>query len=146
MDILQDYNDTAATETYCNGFTWRHVVYGFIHRGPWPREWTRETPSSRGIPALRVYFRKEVKQALIAAGIAKPIGPETEVLTGPGNAGEQWEHYIFRRHGRAWHRDKTPYWVAGDIEINGEQVQVKFHNATLTNAATVEKAKAAAAR
>jgi len=52
---------------------------------------------------------------------------------GATNDGEALEFYYKRIHEGAthWVKDSTPFWVAGDVTIDGAEVQLKFGGARL---------------
>lgn len=50
------------------------------------------------------------------------------------NKGENFERELTERWTtETWVKDSIPFWVAGDIRVNGEEVQVKLDGAELTN-------------
>ena len=49
------------------------------------------------------------------------------------NRGKCFEKFVFEINSQIWKKDSTPFNVAGDIEIAGKQVQIKFDGAELTN-------------
>ena len=54
------------------------------------------------------------------------------------NKGECFERVITETlTGETWVKDSVPFNVAGDITLNGEQVQIKFDGAELTNERTL---------
>ena len=83
---------------------------------------------------LRVKASAEQCRALIPSAIL--LGPES-LLRMP-NKGEALEAVLTERYtGSEWKKDSVPFWVAGDIVIEGKQVQVKFNGAELTNEKTI---------
>lgn len=64
---------------------------------------------------------------------AKKLGTADMIKDGR-NRGDQFEKIIVETYtGKTWHKDSTPFNIAGDMELNGEQIQIKFNGAELTN-------------
>ena len=42
-----------------------------------------------------------------------------------------------------WEKDNVPFWVQGDIEVNGKQIQIKLDSATLMNTKQIAKLRTA---
>ena len=62
---------------------------------------------------------------------------------GKYNKGENFERVITELLiGETWVKDSVPFNVAGDIRWNGEEVQIKFDGAELTNEKTLARAMA----
>ena len=69
------------------------------------------------------------------AQTAELIGSES-LLTADSkhNKGENFERELTERWtSETWVKDSVPFWVAGDIRVNGEEIQVKLDGAELTN-------------
>ena len=50
------------------------------------------------------------------------------------NKGENFERELTERWtAETWVKDSVPFWVKGDITVNGEEIQVKLDGAELTN-------------
>lgn len=52
----------------------------------------------------------------------------------PDNEGYVFECYWSTRAGKSWRPDNRPFWEGGDVELDGEQVQIKAQNAEYYNA------------
>lgn len=57
------------------------------------------------------------------------------------NKGEIFEKLVTEYFGQVWEKDNIPFWVQGDIEINGKQIQIKLDSATLMNTKQIAKLK-----
>ena len=55
------------------------------------------------------------------------------------NKGEIFEKLVTEYFGQTWEKDTVPFWVQGDININGKEVQIKLDTATLMNTKQVKK-------
>ena len=50
------------------------------------------------------------------------------------NKGENFERELTERWtAETWVKDSVPFWVAGDIRVNGVEIQIKLDGAELTN-------------
>ena len=59
------------------------------------------------------------------------------------NAGENFERIITETlTDELWVKDSVPFWVKGDINVNGEEIQIKLDGAELTNEKTLARAEA----
>jgi hypothetical protein len=70
---------------------------------------------------------------------AELIGTE-DLLTKDAahNKGENFERELTERWtSETWVKDSVPFWVAGDIRVDGVEVQVKLDGAELTNERTL---------
>ena len=69
------------------------------------------------------------------AQTAELIGSENLLTADPKhNKGENFERELTERWtSETWVKDSVPFWVAGDIRVNGEEIQVKLDGAELTN-------------
>ena len=100
----------------------------------------RESSQNGGATKLRFKLTNRQKVALIEAG-AEEVGDIADILSLQKNKGNAVECWATRRYmGIEWVKDSIPYYMQGDIQVNGEEVQVKFENASLTNVSVMEKA------
>lgn len=100
----------------------------------------RESSQNGGATKLRFKLSNRQKVALIEAG-AEEVGNIADILSLQKNKGNAVECWATRRYmGIEWSKDSIPYYMQGDIRVNGEEVQVKFENASLTNVSVMEKA------
>ena len=67
-----------------------------------------------------------------------------EILDGLKNKGDAWEKYLTEKAGQEWHKDSTPYFVDGDLTVDGIKYQIKFENASFANEKTIGEAMARA--
>ena len=93
----------------------------------------RESSANGGWTKLKFTLTNRQKVALIEAG-AEEVGNIADILALQKNKGNAVECWATRRYmGIEWSKDNIPYYVQGDIQVNGEEIQVKFENASLTN-------------
>lgn len=137
------YLKVSAADMYQVGFVYRNSVYA-VMVDELPDSWLKSDKASSkrgGWAKIRVRLGAAVKRELVESGKAELLGG-CELLTIPTyNKGEAFEKLITVRAGQAWVKDSVPFWVAGDIELDGKQVQLKLDGAELTNQRTMERAK-----
>ena len=93
----------------------------------------RESSANGGWTKLKFTLTNKQKVALIEAG-AEEVGNIADILALQKNKGNAVECWATRRYmGIEWSKDNIPYYVQGDIQVDGMEVQVKFENASLTN-------------
>ena len=91
--------------------------------------------SKGGMYKIRVRVSSKIKAMLIATGKAVCWGSvELMNYNDKYNKGEHFERLATEKlTGETWVKDSIPFYVAGDIEYKGMQVQIKFDGAELTN-------------
>ena len=145
-NLLNAYNATSAATAYIIGFLLNAKVYT-IYLPDLP-EWLvamdRESTSHGGARKLRIRMNTLARRRLLDMGAAY-IGTAAEVLASRKNKGEAFEQWITEQAGQEWHKDSIPYYIDGDITINGTKYQIKFESASLANENTIAKALAARA-
>lgn len=100
----------------------------------------RESSQNGGATKLRFALSNKQKVALIEAG-AEEVGDMATIFAYHKNKGCAVEKWATERYTTdTWVKDSIPYYMQGDIRVNGEEVQVKFENASLTNVNVMQKA------
>ena len=134
MKVL--YNALSASHLYILGFMVQNILYytmmdfeklaGFM-------KMDRMSTAKGGWAKLRIKLTTAQKAELLK--IATRCGT-VEDLTAMEkyNKGENFERIITELlTGERWVKDSVPFNVAGDIVLNGENVQIKFDGAEITN-------------
>lgn len=128
------YELVSAAEEYWFGFILNHNLY-VVENIPFKTLaafFKKDVASSKKGGFHKVRIKANVDQLAALLPVAKLLGPET--LLQMKNKGEALEAILKRQYlNEEWVKDDTPFWVAGDMVINGKQVQVKFNGAELTN-------------
>lgn len=139
QQILKEYREKTASTENIIGFSHKGIVYAVRTKKIYPR-YLKEDRASRGQgKSIRLNIVKEIKKSLLRQ--AFPVGT-TKELTGNGyNRGENFERLVFRYYGKEWKKDSTKFTKAGDIQIDGIEVQIKFHRATITNETILKRAR-----
>lgn len=146
MEMLRNYEATSAADAYIIGFAIAGRVY--VAKVAKLREdmvqLDRESSSHGGAAKLRLSITTRMRAILRNAG-ALEVGSVAEVLEAGMNKGEAFEKWYYKRCGQVWTKDNVPYWKDGDITVNGEKLQLKWENASLTNENVIRKAMEALA-
>ena len=69
------------------------------------------------------------------------LGNASLLVTEKYNKGEIFEKLVTEYFGQTWEKDTIPFWVQGDINVNGRELQIKLDAATLMNTKQIEKFK-----
>jgi hypothetical protein len=141
MNLLNAYNATSAAAAYILGFMLNGNVYQIIlnHLPEWLIGMDRESTSHGGARKLRIRMTAIARRRLMNMGAAY-IGTVDEILSSRKNKGEAFEQWITENAGQEWHKDSIPYYIDGDITIDGTKYQIKFESASLANENTINKA------
>ena len=141
MNLLNAYKATTAAMAYIIGFLMNDKVYT-IYLNDLP-EWLvgldRESTSHGGAKKLRIRMTAIARRRLMNMGAAY-IGTINEVLASRKNKGEAFEQWVTENAGQEWHKDSVPYYLDGDLTVNGIKYQIKFESASLANENTINKA------
>ena len=132
--LIRWYRQMNCSEMYILGFIRNHRVYLIHYDGEIPPRYIRYCQASRGMGSqIRFDPIVKYKDQLIRKGAAC-IGDESELFPAScKNRGERFEKLVFEMAGQKWQKDCVPCWVAGDININGVEIQIKFEKATFTD-------------
>lgn len=147
-EMIRRYNALTAAHWYLVGFTFEGKLYALaLEELPAQMLGITRTSSRRGnVMKLRLRLGEKLKKALVADGTAALLGDADLVEAEGHNKGEVFEKLMVEAlTGKTWHKDSTPFWQAGDLELDGWQVQVKFEEAEVTNERVLEAAALATA-
>ena len=140
------YHRTSAAKKYLVGFVRHGKVYYVIvsfEKLMTMLQADRESTSHGGAKKLTVYVSTEQIVTFIMNGEAVELCDAAELTADKRhNKGDNFERIITEKLiGKTWKKDRTPYWQAGDINLNGEEIQVKLTKGTLVSASTLAKAE-----
>lgn len=130
------YNLLSASHLYILGFMVKEVLYyATMDFNTLARYMKLDRASSArgGYAKLRIKLTREQKAELLkiatACGTAEDLTADAK-----HNKGENFERIITELlTNEQWVKDSVPFNVAGDITLNGENVQIKFDGAEITN-------------
>ena len=140
-NLLNAYKATTAAMAYIIGFLMNNKVYT-IYLNDLP-EWLigldRESTSHGGAMKLRIRMTAIARRRLMNMGAAY-IGTMDEILSSRKNKGEAFEKWVTEKAGQEWKKDSIPYYLDGDLTVDGIKYQIKFESASLANENTINKA------
>jgi riboflavin synthase alpha subunit len=97
-----------------------------------------ESSKKGGAAKLQLRLPNKYKEQLLRKG-AVALGGE-EILVGEYNKGVEFERLISEMNGQTFRgKESVGFWVEGDIEIDGKQVQVKFNGAQIVVERTLHR-------
>ena len=140
--MIRNYRKFSASDCYALGFIYKHDLYIAMVDEIAPRFMKVERESSKkgGRQKLQLRLNNNDKEYLIRKG-AECLGSET-MLIGEYNKGVEFERLVYTINGQEYRgKDNVGFWVAGDIEIDGKQVQVKLEGAQIVVENTLENLK-----
>ena len=134
--MVATYHANSAADEYWFGFILNHLVYVVPHMTfhelakYFKPDYTSHKKGHKFV--LRVKATAEECRALVPTAIL--LGEESILTRKTKNAGDGLEEILSEKIGDGtWEKhDSTPFWVAGDLRIDGKEVQVKLNTATLT--------------
>ena len=138
--MIKHYKNHSAADSYILGFVENKMLYMVEIAEIMPRFLTVEQASRNQGENLRLRIRKNLKEQLMKKN---PVClGSAEMLTAEKyNKGELFEKAVTEFFGQTWEKDNIPFWVQGDIEIEGKQIQIKLDGATLMNTKQIARFK-----
>jgi hypothetical protein len=106
----------------------------------------RASSKRGGYAKIRIRLSSTQIMQLIGTGKASKLCSIKELTADPKhNRGENFERIVTEVLAKqVWVKDSVPFWVKGDVNLNGEEVQIKLDDAELTNEKTLARAQALA--
>lgn len=138
--MIRNYRKFSAADSYILGFIYKHEVYMIEVKEIMPRYMRVEHESSKkgGCAKLQLRLPQNYQKQLMRKG-AICLGSE-EILNGEYNKGVEFERLISEMNGQTFRgKDNVPFYVEGDLEISGKQVQIKFNGAQIVVERTLKK-------
>lgn len=138
--MIRNYRKFSAADSYILGFIYKHEVYMIEVREIMPRYMRVEHESSKkgGCAKLQLRLPQNYQKQLMRKG-AICLGSE-EILNGEYNKGVEFERLVSELNGQTFRgKDNVPFYVEGDLEIDGRQVQIKFNGAQIVVERTLKK-------
>ena len=138
--MIRNYRKFSAADSYILGFIYNHEVYAVEVEEIMPRYMRVEHESSKkgGCAKLQLRLPKNYQEQLIRKG-AVVIGSEN-ILNGEYNKGVEFERVISEMNGIKFRgKDNEPFYKAGDLNINGKEIQIKFNGAQIVVERTLKK-------
>lgn len=141
-EMMTAYKMLSAAHLYALGFVYNGLLYAVkLTFDELAQYFKLDRASSKrgGFAKIRIKLTAADRAKLSTT--AELIGPEMLLGMDPKhNRGENFERELTERWtGNAWEKDSIPFWVQGDIRVNGVEIQVKFDGAELTNEKMLKK-------
>lgn len=136
--MIKNYRKYSAADSYIVGFVLNKMLYFVEMAEIKPRFLNVEVASRNQGENLRLRIKKAQKESLmkknpICLGFSDLLNEEKY------NKGEIFEKLVTEYYGQEWKKDTIPFWVQGDINVDGREVQIKLDSATLMNTKQVKK-------
>jgi len=134
------YKAMSAAHIYALGFILNNLLYVAKLTFEELRAYFKldHTSAKRGGYA-KIRIRLTAEDRALLSAKAEKIGTAAMLAEDPDhNKGENFERILTELWmGERWVKDSVPFWIAGDIRVNGEEIQIKFDGAELTNEKTL---------
>ena len=136
--MIKNYRKFSAADSYIIGFIFDKMLYFVEMEEIMPRYLNVEEASRNQGDNLRLRLKKAHKASLMKKS---PIclGSADLLTESKYNKGEIFEKLVTEYYGQTWEKDTVPFWVQGDINLGGKEVQIKFDSATLMNTKQIKK-------
>ena len=140
IEMLTRYNARSAAHVYALGFVHGGNLYVCkLSFEQLSRYFKLDRASSKRGGFAKIRIKLTAKDRAELSATAELIGAE-DLLTADKahNKGENFERELTERWtSETWVKDSIPFWVAGDIRVDGIEIQVKLDGAELTNERTL---------
>ena len=139
-EMMTDYRAKSAAHVYALGFLYEHRLYAVkLSFDELSAFFKLDRASSKRGGFAKIRIKLTAKDRAELSATAELIGSEDLLTADPAhNKGENFERELTERWtSEAWVKDSVPFWVAGDITVNGIEIQVKLDGAELTNERTL---------
>ena len=135
-EMMAAYNTRSASHVYALGFVAHGNLYAVKLSFDELSRYCKPCKASSkrgGFAKVRIRLSSAERKELISS--AEKLGTE-DLLTANAkyNKGENFERELTERWtAESWVKDSVPFWMAGDIRVNGIEIQIKLDGAELTN-------------
>ena len=137
--MMKWYEKFSAADGYIIGFVMDGNLYMVEMNRIAPRFLNVEEASRNQGENLRLRLKKAQKQSLAKKAIC--LGSADVLTADKYNKGELFEKVVTEYYGQEWEKDTIPFYMQGDINVNGRELQIKLDSATLANSKMLEKLK-----
>ena len=139
-NMIKTYRQFSAADNYILGFVYEKMLYMVRVAEIMPRYLNVEEASRNQGENLRLRLKKAHKAQLMKKAPIR-LGSADCLNDSKYNKGEIFEKLVTEYYGQTWVKDTIPFWVQGDINLNGEEVQIKLDSATLMNTKQIARLK-----
>ena len=138
--MIKHYRKHSAADSYILGFVENKMLYMVEVAEIMPRFLSVEQASRNQGENLRLRIKKNLKQQLMKKNPVC-LGSADLLKADKYNKGEIFEKLVTEFFGQTWVKDTVPFWIQGDIEVDGKQIQIKLDSATLMNTKQIQRFK-----
>lgn len=138
--FINTYRNYSAADAYILGFVYDKMLYMIEVEEIMPRFLSVEEASRNQGENLRLRLKKKYKEQLLKKG-AIMLGSADCLVAEKYNKGEIFEKLVTEYFGQTWSKDTVPFWVQGDICVDGVELQIKLDSATLMNTKQIARLK-----
>lgn len=142
MEMFGYYEQFNKAEKYIIGFAHKGLVYMEMVDHIDPDMVTLESASKNQGVSLRFRPKSAHKAQMLVESIC--LGTIEMLLDEKYNKGEMFEKVVTEYYGQKWVKDTIPFHRAGDINVDGVEIQIKFEKAAFCTSKTIEKLLAVA--
>lgn len=142
IEMETRYEATSAAHVYALGFRFdRNLYVTKLSFAELKRYFKLDRASSKRGGFAKIRIKLTAKDRAELSATAELLGSEDLLTADPDhNRGENFERVLTERWtSETWVKDSVPFWVAGDIRVDGVEIQVKLDGAELTNERTLSK-------
>ena len=135
-EMMNAYSARSAAHTYALGFVEAHRLYAVkLSFEELARFFKLDRASSKRGGLAKIRIKLTAKDRAELSATAELIGAENLLTKDPAhNKGENFERELTERWtAETWVKDSIPFWMAGDIRVDGVEIQIKLDGAELTN-------------
>ena len=145
MTMIRNYRKNSGADAYIIGFVYNHKLYAISVNEIAPRFQKVERASSKNGGGLKLQLRlnNQYKKQLISKG-AELLGDEEIVYNHPvyKNKGVAFECFISEKNNIPYRgKDTVPFYVDGDLTVDGVSYQIKFEGAQIVEERTLNRLK-----
>ena len=130
------YNAQSAAHVYALGFLYMNRLYAKkLSFEELSQYFKLDRASSKRGGFAKIRIKLTAKDRAELSATAELIGAENLLTKDPAhNKGENFERELTERWtAETWVKDSIPFWMAGDIRVDGVEIQIKLDGAELTN-------------
>ena len=141
-EMMTAYEARSAAHVYALGFVHAGSLYAYkASFAELSAYFKLDRASSKRGGFAKIRIKMTAKDRAELSAKAELIGAE-DLLTKDTahNKGENFERELTERWtAEAWAKDSVPFWMAGDIRVDGIEIQIKLDGAELTNEKILSK-------
>lgn len=145
-EMIASYNAHSAAHAYALGFVHSGLLYAIkLSFEELSHYFKADRASSKRGGFAKIRIKLNAKDRAELSAKAELLGADTILIKDAAhNKGENFERELTERWtGKPWSKDSVPFWIAGDINVNGTEIQIKLDGAELTNEKTLARLETA---